>query len=653
MRRSGTDRPSVAIACQGGGSHTAFTAGVLDRLLEEADVDFDVVGLSGTSGGAICAFATWFALASEGREEGRNTARGLLASLWDDIAATATGDALLNDAGVGVVRAQGMGVPLPSFSPYVAPVSDLGRERLLSALEAAVPPDALARVVGRETPRPPRLDVGAVDVQRGTFRTFTERDVSHGAVLASAAVPNLFRAAPVADAGGTTRYYWDGLFSQNPPLKPLLGDVPGRLDAPDELWIVTINPRREAAIPTDLEAISDRRNELAGNLSVTQELGFVRTVNRWVAEGELTGAVRPVDVKTIDLDESALSPTGSLDYASKLDRTPAFLDRLWAHGRERAERFLAAERDRRRVREALGATWRLSRDDRPDERVLPTFVAHVPAELVGLRSSDGDLRADGRERTLDREAVVGLSRSLHDAMPDLTFHVEETVTEPGAVATRWRATGTHEGTLLGVPPTERTVTLSGLRIDHLVDGRLSEAWIAFEQWSLLRQLDAARPSPVPTTRRVAPTPVVTQLAAPAETEALARLEVEGAWTEGRREVLDRVLAPDCVLRLDAGEDLRGRDGYWAFVRSYRDAFPDLSATIEDVVSECDKVVLRLTLRGTHEGSFLGVAPTGRRVTFDRLVLHHLDDGRIVETGFAEDTLGLLDRLGVTRASAAE
>ena len=65
-----------------------------------------------------------------------------------------------------------------------------------------------------------------MDVQRGSFRSFTERDVSHEAVLASAAVPNLFQAAPVTEPDGTTRYYWDGLFSQNPPLGNLFRRAP-------------------------------------------------------------------------------------------------------------------------------------------------------------------------------------------------------------------------------------------------------------------------------------------------------------------------------------------------------------------------------------------------------------------------------------------
>ncbi|MFB6164729.1 MAG: patatin-like phospholipase family protein, partial [Haloarculaceae archaeon] len=386
MSTNETPPRRVSIACQGGGSHTAFTAGVLDRLLSEDEVEYDIAGFSGTSGGAICAFAAWFGLASEGRDEGRAKSRRLLEQIWDGLAADSAFDQLVNAIGVSTVRAQGFGVPLPALSPYATPGSDWGRKVLRETLEDAISPDKLASVVNRTEPVPPRLDIGAVDVQRGSFRSFTERDVSYDAVLASAAVPNLFQAAPVNQPDGTTRYYWDGLFSQNPPLGNLFSRVPGRLDPPDELWIVQINPNREESIPTDLEAIADRRNELGGNLSVNQELEFIRQLNEWHATGALEDVYQPIEVKTINLDESVASPDRPFDYATKLDRAPQFLELLWDHGRAQAERFLTTERDRRRVRETVEATWTKDRRGNIDERALPSYEAHVPTSLATLRN---------------------------------------------------------------------------------------------------------------------------------------------------------------------------------------------------------------------------------------------------------------------------
>lgn len=646
MRPDKSNRPTVAIACQGGGSHTAFTAGVLDRLLEEDDVDYDIVGLSGTSGGAICAFATWFGLASEGRDQGRNTARRLLAQIWNDIEAHGLFDEMMNIVGVALIRAQGMGVPMPLFSPYDTPTSDWGREVLRGTLEDAVDPEALDAVVDRDDPVPPRLDIGAVDVQRGSFKSFTERDVTIDAVLASAAVPNLFQAAPVTQSDGSTRWYWDGLFSQNPPLGNLFGGREDRLDRADQLWIVQINPQREYEIPTDLEGIADRRNELGGNLSVNQELGFIRTLNQWHDSGQLGDVYRPIEVKTINLDESIASPGKPLDYATKLDRSSRFLELLWDHGREQAERFLATEQDRRSVTETVEASWAKDRETTVDEWALPGYKAHFPTSLVNLRNY---LRDEPGERpsTFDVEEVLEFRTLLQRAIPDLAVEIEEMVAQPGAVATRWKGSGTHSRALFGIEPTEETVTLSGMRIDHVQDGRLIESWILLEQWSLLRQLDmAAISTPVSTTRRVAATPVVTQLSAPAENEELARTLVTDVWNNGNQERLGSVLGDSEVMYLDSRSDLVGPEAYWEFVSTYREAFPDLRLTIKDIVSEGDKIVLRKRLQGTHEGSLFGVAATGNHVDVTRVVIHHIDDGRIIETGMVEDTIGLLQQLGI-------
>ena len=642
-------RRTVAIACQGGGSHTAFTAGVLDGLLEagadDDGVEFEVVELTGTSGGAICAFVTWFGLASV-PENGPERARRLLARVWDDIAAADPADALVNAVGVGAVRAQSMGVPAPGVSPYDSPASEWGRGVLRSVLEDAVPPEDLDAVVGRTDPPVPRLEIGAVDVQRGSFKTFTERDVSHDAVLASAAVPPLFRAAPVTGPDGTTRYYWDGLFSQNPPLGDVFRTGEGRAEGADELWVVQINPRRDDDLPRTLEAIGDRRNELGGNLSVNQELRVIRQLNQWAAEGHLDEVYDPFDVKTIDLDERAVSPGRTLDYATKLDRSPKFLARLWDHGRDRAERFLAVERDRRRVREAVTETWAGAPETVPEDWFVETFEARLPSALTELAAYLGG-RPEVDRTDLTREEYVDFARSVRAPVSDLEFDIEETVAERGAVAVRWRGTGTHTETILGVDPTGEELTLSGVSIYHLDDGRLTGSWVLTEGWSLLRQLDAVDPEvPLGTTDRVTATPIVTQLSAPAENEGLARAEVEAVWNAGRREVLDRVFADDCVLHLDDETDLRGREAYWAFVRRYREAFPDLDLTIEETVSEGDKLVMRATLRGTHEGPFLTVDPTGERVEVSRMVVHHVDDGRVTETGIVEDTVRLLHQLGV-------
>ena len=123
------------------------------------------------------------------------------------------------------------------------------------------------------------LLIGAVDVLSGRFRAFNSRRdrITADTVLASAAIPNLFRAVQLED--GT---YWDGLFSQNPPVRELLEAEP------DELWVIQINPQQRDTEPATLAEIADRRNELAGNLSLYQELAFIEKIDQLLEAGQLT-----------------------------------------------------------------------------------------------------------------------------------------------------------------------------------------------------------------------------------------------------------------------------------------------------------------------------------------------------------------------------
>jgi NTE family protein len=323
----------IAIACQGGGSHTAFTAGALKRLL--SDDRYEVVALSGTSGGAICALLAWYALLREDGEEAAKGAARLLDAFWEDNSASDPYDRLWNDWTVWVNRLQGS-VFVPAVSPYSTPLAYWGQERLRSMLEELVGFEEI------ETPlqdSSPMLLVGAVDVRSGEFRAFNSRRDRIGAetILASTALPTLFRA--VRTDGGV---YWDGLFSQNPPVRELT-------DArPDEIWVIQIDPERRAEEPKSMVDILDRRNELAGNLSLHQEIHFIEKINDLVeklGEGESPGdkrlripgergkEYRPIKVCRIEMLKE-------LDFASKLDRSPPFIRGLMDYGEERAGEFL-------------------------------------------------------------------------------------------------------------------------------------------------------------------------------------------------------------------------------------------------------------------------------------------------------------------------
>jgi NTE family protein len=311
----------VAIACQGGGSHTAFTAGVLKELLREWDDEYELVGISGTSGGAFNALAAWYGLVTADEDR----AIELLDAIWEDLSASSFSDRFMNDFVVGLSWLGSTGVPVLQVSPYDILGSEMGKDEIRKTLERHIDFDAVPDLCGRNTPE---LVVGTVNINAGIFETFTNEAVTPEAILASAAVPAMFEAVEIDG-----HYHWDGLFSQNPPVDDLL-----TIDAdrkPEQLWVIQINPQEREGEPTTLEEIVDRRNELSGNISLNQELRVIRRVNEWIDEGHLPESdFSRTEIHRIEMGRAYHSST-------KVDRDPAFIQELMELGEQRAEEFLA------------------------------------------------------------------------------------------------------------------------------------------------------------------------------------------------------------------------------------------------------------------------------------------------------------------------
>jgi len=312
----------VAIACQGGGSHTAFTAGALKRLLREWDDEYELVGISGTSGGAFNALAAWYGLVTADEQK----AIALLDAIWEDLAASGFSNRMMNNFAVELSRLQSAGVPMLQVSPYDIPGPEAGKEEIREILERHIDFDAVPDLCGRDRPE---LVVGTVNINAGVFETFTNEAVTPEAILASAAVPAMFEAVEI-----NGHYHWDGLFSQNPPIDDLMTVAADR--KPEELWIIQINPQESEGEPTSLAEIANRRNELSGNISLNQELNVIERVNEWIDEGHLPESdFTKTKIRRIQMEKT-------YDSSTKVDRDPAFLEELMDLGEQRAAEFYGA-----------------------------------------------------------------------------------------------------------------------------------------------------------------------------------------------------------------------------------------------------------------------------------------------------------------------
>lgn len=132
---------------------------------------------------------------------------------------------------------------------------------------------------------------------------------------------------------------------------------------------------------------------------------------------------------------------------------------------------------------------------------------------------------------------------------------------------------------------------------------------------------------------------------PAQMARIARRFPEDVATEGRLELLDELLTDDYVEHSPFG-GLEGREAAAEQLESLRAAFPDFTATVEDVVAEGDLVAMRVTLRGTHEGEFMGIEATGNSFEVPNGVFTRIEGDRIAERWIVPDLLGMLQQLGV-------
>ena len=330
MHEATRPRPRLNLALQGGGSHGALTWGVLDALLEDGQWQFD--GVSGTSAGAMnaVALAHGFAQAAQQHKDpedahlaGCALARESLTRLWE---------------GVGALGSLTWGTPLSAANPLVGMMSQwfspyqtnpLGINPLRKLLEREVDFSLLCSartgVVG------PKVFVCATNVRTGRGEIFFGPRLSADAVMASACLPMLFKAVEIEGEA-----YWDGGYSGNPALHPLIYQT----DTSDIL-LVQINPVEHRDVPSSASEIMERMNEVTFNASLLAELRAIEFVRRLLAEGKLD-ARRYKSVRMHRIDGgSVLAPFGA---DSKLRADLAFVRKLFALGRTAGQEWLHAHR---------------------------------------------------------------------------------------------------------------------------------------------------------------------------------------------------------------------------------------------------------------------------------------------------------------------
>ncbi len=321
---------SIALALQGGGSHGAFTWGVLDRLLEDGRFNADAI--SGASAGAMNAVVMAHGMTIGGRDG----ARQALHDFWEGVAATARFGARpvnVSPAALEGTAHSGATAGMESlmsimrhfsprqFNPFdVNPLRDL--------LEAQVDFERLRREC------PVELYVATTQVKSGMLRLFQTREVTLDVLLASACLPGMHHAIEIdGDA------YWDGGLSANPPLFPLAKHASGR-----DIVMVLLQPALRTETPATVDEIRQRMSELSFSSAFFAELqGLALARSEAGASpfsfGRTQSGLRHLRTHRVDSPDFM----GRLSAMSKLNVHPEFIHAMRDEGRNRAGQWLEAD----------------------------------------------------------------------------------------------------------------------------------------------------------------------------------------------------------------------------------------------------------------------------------------------------------------------
>lgn len=325
-KATGAKKPPVKpvnIALQGGGSHGAFSWGVLDRLIEDGRLEFSAI--SGTSAGAMNAVA----LADGWMRGGPDGAREKLHDFWRAVA---------RKGQFSPVRRMPWDVLWGNWS-----IANSPSYLLFEALSRAVSPyianplniNPLREVVEEEIDFGnvracsfAKLFLSATNVETGRLRVFETGEINADVVMASACLPQIFQAVVIDGEP-----YWDGGYGGNPALFPFFYAT-----RTEDVLLVQINPVIREGIPTSAQEIQNRIDEITFNAALLREFRAIAFVKNLIAAGKLDGShYRDIRMHRIDADEAFKD----LSAASKVNAEWAFLEYLRDLGRSAAEDWLA------------------------------------------------------------------------------------------------------------------------------------------------------------------------------------------------------------------------------------------------------------------------------------------------------------------------
>jgi len=255
------------------------------------------------------------------------------------------------------------------------------------------------------------------------------------------------------------------------------------------------------------------------------------------------------------------------------------------------------------------------------------------------------------------EAFKDLYRNFLSTFPDLWFQVDDLIAEGDLCGVRGTLWGTHRGNFMGIAPaTGRKVLWTGMAIFRFNDaGKMDARWQEWDGISVMQQVGVIPAEEGSWVKPPAPVPphlLSGDYTSPSQNKEIFNRFTDEFWNEGKMEVADEVFDADATSP-SAPQLPTGPEGVKMVAGWFRTAMPDYHIDIVRLITDDDKVMAQFSQSGTQNGDLMGIPPSGKHATWGEMGILRFERGKVVESWYEVDMLGLMQQLGVGGGGQAQ
>jgi predicted ester cyclase len=304
----------------------------------------------------------------------------------------------------------------------------------------------------------------------------------------------------------------------------------------------------------------------------------------------------------------------------------------WGHSlwksENRADRiieYMNPEELKSVVKYEFEALWNRNNADAAEGIISVNFVFHEAENDIG-----------------GIEEFMHFINALHQSFPNAHFDIDDIIVDGDSMAVRYTFSGTHEGNYMGIAPTGKKVTATGIRFSRVAGDKLQESWNYMDRLSVLVQLGWWTPPPdwqLAFTWGLAVEIMGNATSDVDENKRSARRGLEELWNTGDLVIADEVYAIDFINHEITHRQYHDLESYKRYVAAIRSVLPDFWVAIDDIIAEGDKAAMRWNVSGTEKTS-------GDVYAWGGMSIFRFFDHKVVEAWWSRDALSVAQQMGI-------